>query len=157
VRGTGYVEGDGLCCKHALSSEFQSHFVSRYRSTAVLITLILEGGFCCPHRTLDKYVEVFTGFRPTDGKRWTDPPVLPEPPLSPVLPEPPLSPVLPEPPLSPVLPELPLSPVLPEPPLRPVLREPQFPPDFTVEDKVAKLVFDDLSKSSASWNLIPSL
>ena len=45
---------------------------ARYRNTATLISLILDVGYECPHRTLDEYVEAFTGFRPTDGKEWTD-------------------------------------------------------------------------------------
>jgi len=45
---------------------------ARYRSTATLISLILEAGYQCPHRTIDQYVEAFTGFVPTDGKDWTD-------------------------------------------------------------------------------------
>jgi hypothetical protein len=50
----------------------------RYRTTATLISLILEAGYQCPHRTLDEYVHAFTGFMPTDGKDWTnDEPQLP--------------------------------------------------------------------------------
>ena len=45
---------------------------ARYRSTATLISLILDVGYQCPHRTLDEYVKAFTGFRPTDRKKWTD-------------------------------------------------------------------------------------
>jgi hypothetical protein len=45
---------------------------TRYRFTATLISLILEGGYQSPHRTIDKYVEEFTCFRPTDGKDWSD-------------------------------------------------------------------------------------
>ena len=44
----------------------------RYRNTATLITLILQGGYRSPHRTIDEYVEAHTGFRPTDGKIWAD-------------------------------------------------------------------------------------
>lgn len=40
----------------------------RYRFTATLISLILEGGYRTPHRTIDAYVEAFTGFTPTDGE-----------------------------------------------------------------------------------------
>jgi hypothetical protein len=99
----------------------RSHFVSRYRSTAIIITLILEGGFICPHRTLDEYVAKFTGFRPTDGKRWTDSPSPPEP----------------------VSPSEPAS-------SKSTSFEPPFPPDFKVESKVSKLDFDDMSMSSVS-------
>ena len=45
---------------------------ARYRHTATLITLILQGGYRSPHRTIDKYVDAYTGFRPTDGKIWAD-------------------------------------------------------------------------------------
>jgi hypothetical protein len=48
---------------------------ARYRSTATLISLILLGGHQSPHRTIDKYVEVITGFRPTDGKGELEPPL----------------------------------------------------------------------------------
>jgi len=44
---------------------------ARYRSTATLITLILEAGYQCPHRTIDEYVKAFTDFRPTDAENWT--------------------------------------------------------------------------------------
>ena len=40
----------------------------RYRFTATLILLVLEGGCQCPHRTINAYVEAFTGFTPTDGE-----------------------------------------------------------------------------------------
>jgi hypothetical protein len=33
---------------------------------------MLEGGHQCPHRTIDEYVEAFTGFTPTDAKDWTE-------------------------------------------------------------------------------------
>jgi len=52
---------------------------TRYRSTASFISLLLEFGLECPHRILDKYVEAFTDFRPTDGKYLTNR----EPPLPP--------------------------------------------------------------------------
>jgi len=45
---------------------------ARYRSTATLISYILETGYVCPHRTIDEYVDAFAGFRPTDGKKWTN-------------------------------------------------------------------------------------
>jgi len=32
---------------------------------------MLEKGYQSPHRTIDEYVEAFTGFRPTDGGDWT--------------------------------------------------------------------------------------
>ena len=41
---------------------------ARYRFTATLILLILEGGYQYPHRTINAYVEAFTGFTPTDGE-----------------------------------------------------------------------------------------
>ena len=43
----------------------------RYRSTATLISLILEVGYQSPHRTINSYVERFTAFRPTDADDWT--------------------------------------------------------------------------------------
>ena len=33
---------------------------------------MLEGGYQCPHRTIDAYVEAFSGFTPTDAKYWTE-------------------------------------------------------------------------------------
>jgi len=45
--------------------------LARYRSTATLVSLILQGGHQSPHRTLDYYVKGFTGSTPTDGERWT--------------------------------------------------------------------------------------
>jgi hypothetical protein len=41
-----------------------------YRNTATLVSLILEGGFMCPHRTIDEYVDAYTNFKPTDGEVW---------------------------------------------------------------------------------------
>ena len=50
----------------------------RYRSTATLVTLLLEVGYLSPHRTLNRYVEAFTNFRPSDGAQWVvDEPELP--------------------------------------------------------------------------------
>jgi hypothetical protein len=43
----------------------------RYRSTATLISLILEVGYRSPHKTINSYVEKFTAFRPTDRDDWT--------------------------------------------------------------------------------------
>jgi len=45
---------------------------ARYRSTATLISLMLETGFQSPHKMIDAYVEAFTDFQPTDGKPWID-------------------------------------------------------------------------------------
>jgi len=45
---------------------------ARYRYTATLVTLILQGGYQSPHRTIDEYVKMYTGFRPTDGEIWAD-------------------------------------------------------------------------------------
>jgi hypothetical protein len=44
---------------------------ARYRSTATLVSLIIQAGYRSPHRTIDKYVEAFTDFKPSDGSRWT--------------------------------------------------------------------------------------
>ena len=33
---------------------------------------MLQGGYQCPHRTIDAYVEAFTGFTPTDARDWTE-------------------------------------------------------------------------------------
>ncbi|PVF91079.1 hypothetical protein CPB86DRAFT_421879 [Serendipita vermifera] len=41
----------------------------RYRSTATLILLLLQGGYRNPHRTLNAFVEFFTHFKPTDADR----------------------------------------------------------------------------------------
>jgi hypothetical protein len=46
--------------------------LTRFRSTAALVSLILEAGYRCPHRTINKYVKVFTDFEPTDGESWTN-------------------------------------------------------------------------------------
>src|SRR6266545_2560872 len=43
----------------------------RYRSTATLVSLILEVGYQSPHRTINSYVEKFSAFRPTDADEWT--------------------------------------------------------------------------------------
>jgi len=43
----------------------------RYHSTATLILLMIEGGYQCPHRTIDEYVKAYTDFRPTDAEKWT--------------------------------------------------------------------------------------
>lgn len=42
----------------------------RYRSTAVLIVLVLVAGPYSPHTILDKFVESSTKFLPTDGEKW---------------------------------------------------------------------------------------
>src|SRR5258708_37338815 len=46
---------------------------TRYRFTATLILLLLQGRYRGPHRTINRYVEAFTGFQPTDRKDSTDP------------------------------------------------------------------------------------
>jgi len=43
---------------------------TRYRSTAYLVSLLLQGGYNSPHKTIDKYVQTFTDFLPSDGLRW---------------------------------------------------------------------------------------
>ena len=51
----------------------------RFRSTATLVSLILEVGYQSPHRTINSYVEKFTAFRPTDADNWAkQEPELPE-------------------------------------------------------------------------------
>lgn len=65
------MEGNNLHFS-ATSPDANTDHSFRYRSTATLISLVLEAGHLCPHRTIDKYVEAFTNFRPTDGKSWTD-------------------------------------------------------------------------------------
>lgn len=45
-------------------------FVLRYRSTATLIASVLAFGPYSPHKTLNKFVELSTNFRPTDGEKW---------------------------------------------------------------------------------------
>jgi hypothetical protein len=57
--------------------------INSYRNTATLVSLILEGGFMCPHRTIDEYVNAYTDFKPTDGENW----VCKEPPPSFNIPE----------------------------------------------------------------------
>ncbi|PVG00051.1 hypothetical protein CPB86DRAFT_872254 [Serendipita vermifera] len=42
----------------------------RYRLTAFLVSLILEGGYSSPHRTLDSMVEAVSGIRLTDLALW---------------------------------------------------------------------------------------
>jgi hypothetical protein len=43
----------------------------RYRITATFVSLILMVGYLSPHKTLNRYVEVFANFKPTDGEQWT--------------------------------------------------------------------------------------
>ena len=52
------------------TSKLTRHF-ARYRNTATLVSLMLAGGYRCPHRTIDEYVKVFTNFTPTDADNWT--------------------------------------------------------------------------------------
>jgi len=67
-RGDGVVEGTF----HNLLAELtlSYHFFLRYRSTAVLVLLILVAGWRSPHRTLDFFVNKSTNFTPTDGRKW---------------------------------------------------------------------------------------
>ena len=55
-----------------LQPVLNTNLFARYRSTATLILLLLVGGYRSPHRTIDKYVEAFTDFKPTDARYWTD-------------------------------------------------------------------------------------
>ena len=52
--------------------EANTTLFTRYRNTATLVSLMLEGGYQCPHRTIDEYVEAFTGFTPADAKDRTE-------------------------------------------------------------------------------------
>jgi hypothetical protein len=45
------------------------HFLFRYRSTAILIQLMLDFGPHSPHSVLDKFVRKSMGFMPTDGEQ----------------------------------------------------------------------------------------
>ena len=68
--GLGFVEGNDP--RFLTASQTNPLPFARYRFTATLIFLLLQGGYKCPHQTIDKYVQVFTGFEPTDGTHWTD-------------------------------------------------------------------------------------
>ncbi|PVF94282.1 hypothetical protein CPB86DRAFT_740793 [Serendipita vermifera] len=45
-------------------------FQGRYRSTANLIVILLLGGYKCPHRTINRIVEAYASFKPTEAVDW---------------------------------------------------------------------------------------
>jgi hypothetical protein len=62
------------CCGRYLLASFHKtrshHFVTRYRNTAALVRLVIEGGYQSPHTILNQYVAAATKFVPTDGEDW---------------------------------------------------------------------------------------
>ena len=45
---------------------------SRHRFTATLLDQLLMSSFKMPHRTLNAYIEQFSGFFPSDGRRFVE-------------------------------------------------------------------------------------
>jgi hypothetical protein len=46
--------------------------IPRYRHTVYLVAYIMEGCYRSPHRTIDRLVEAYADFVPTDGKPWSN-------------------------------------------------------------------------------------
>ena len=55
---------------HLLEILLTNHNLPRYRITAALNLLLMQGGYKSPHRTINIYVTTYTAFRPNDGGPW---------------------------------------------------------------------------------------